>query len=59
MKVIDIETKSIHNVIKIDFDTSEVVMENKQYGYTRQGLDKVVFLREDSDPLFLEVRNKS
>lgn len=47
LKAYDIETKSIHNVIKIDYDDNLIVMESKEYGRTRTDLDKVKLFFEE------------
>ncbi len=57
MKALDLETKSIHKVKCIDFDDYTVVMESKEYGCTRQSLDKIIFIKEDADPKILDINN--
>lgn len=51
MKVIDLETKSTHNVVSIDYDTNVIVMESKEYGRTRNTLDKVRLLHDSREDL--------
>lgn len=41
MKVLDLETKTYHNVVSIDYDTNTIVMESPEYGRTRNTIDKV------------------
>jgi hypothetical protein len=41
LKAYDEETKSVHNIIKIDYDDDLIVMESKQYGRTKNDLSKV------------------
>lgn len=43
VKVLDLETNSIHNAVMIDYDEGFVVMESKEYGRTRNTIDKVKF----------------
>ena len=35
MKAYDIETKSYHRVVSLDYDNNVVVMESPEYGRTR------------------------
>lgn len=51
MKVIDLETNSIHNVVSIDYDNNEIIMESKDYGRTRNTIDKVRILHDKSEDL--------
>jgi hypothetical protein len=52
MKVLDIETNTIHDLISIDYDVKNdshpVVMYNENYRYTGNFFDKVKFF-QDSD----------
>jgi len=41
LKAYDIETKSIHNIIKIDYDDDLIVMSSEKYGRTKNDLSKV------------------
>ena len=41
LKAYDIETKSIHNIIKIDYDDDLIVMSSEKYGRTKNDLNKV------------------
>jgi hypothetical protein len=53
MKAIDIETKSVHKVISIDFESQTIILESSKYGRTRQDVGKVVLIREKRDPEIL------
>lgn len=53
MKAIDIETKSVHKVISINFESQTIILESSEYGCTRQDVDKVVLIREKRDPEIL------
>lgn len=53
MKAIDIETKSVHKVISIDFESQTILLESSEYGRTRQDVGKVVLIREKRDPEIL------
>lgn len=53
MKAIDIETKSVHWVISIDFESQIIILESSEYGRTRQDVGKVVLIREKRDPEIL------
>lgn len=53
MKAIDIETKSVHKVISIDFESQTILLESSEYGRTRQDAGKVVLIREKRDPEIL------
>jgi hypothetical protein len=53
MKAIDIETKSVHKVISIDFESQTILLESSEYGRTRQDFGKVVLIREKCDPEIL------
>lgn len=44
LKAYDIETKSIHNIIKIDYDDDLIVMTSDQHGRTKSSLSKVKLL---------------
>jgi hypothetical protein len=46
MKVLDLETKTYHNVVSIDYDTNTIVMESPEYGRTRNTLDKVRLIHD-------------
>ena len=48
MKAFDIETKSYHKVISLDYDTNKVVLESPEYGRTSNTIDKVRLI-QDSD----------
>jgi len=50
MIAIDLETKSAHKVISIDFENQIVHLESSEYGRTRQDIDKVILIREKEDP---------
>lgn len=43
VKVLDLETNTIHNAVMIDYDAGYVVMESDEYGRTRNTFDKVKF----------------
>ncbi len=48
LKVLDIESNSVHNPVFIDFNENYVIMENKEFGRTRNTLDKVKFFFQTS-----------
>ena len=50
MRALDTETKSYHQIRQIDFVEGAVVLWAEQYGQTRQTLDRVKLILEDSDP---------
>ncbi len=58
MRALDIETKSYHQIRQIDFVEGTVVLWSEQYGQTRQTLDRVKLIREESDPKFIVERPK-
>ncbi len=51
MKVLDLETKTYHNVVSIDYDTNTIVMESPEYGRTRNTLDKVRLIHDTSEDM--------
>lgn len=51
MKVLDLETKTYHNVVSIDFDTNIVIMESPEYGRTSNTLDKVRLIHDTSEDM--------
>jgi hypothetical protein len=51
MKVLDLETKTFHNVVSIDYDTNTIVMESPEYGRTRNTLDKVRLIHDTSEDM--------
>jgi len=51
MKVLDLETKTYHTVVSIDYDTNTIVMESPQYGRTRNTLDKVRLIHDISEDM--------
>jgi hypothetical protein len=51
MKALDLETKSYHTVVSIDYDTNTIVMESPQYGRTRNTLDKVRLIHDRSEDM--------
>lgn len=55
MKAIDIETKSVHKVISIDFEDQIVCLESSECGRTRQDLDKTILIWENGDPKILNI----
>jgi hypothetical protein len=55
MKAIDIETKSVHKVKSIDFESQIVCLESSEYGHTRQDLDKMILIWENGDPKILNL----
>lgn len=57
MRALDIETKSAHKVISIDFEGQIVCLESSEYGRTRQDVGKVILIREESDPKILDLKN--
>jgi hypothetical protein len=48
MKAYDIETKSYHKVVSVDYDNNRVVLESPEYGRTSNTIDKVRLI-QDSD----------
>ena len=50
MRALDIETKTYHQIRQIDFVEGIVILWSEGYGHTRQDLDKVKLVLEDSDP---------
>jgi len=46
LKAYDIDTKSIHNIVKIDYDDDLIVMMSDQHGRTKSSLSKVKLLFE-------------
>jgi hypothetical protein len=46
MKAYDIETKSYHRVVSLDYDNNVVVMESPEYGRTRNTIDKVRLIQD-------------
>ncbi len=55
MKAIDIETKSVHKVISIDFEDHIAHLESSEFGCTRQDLDKMILIWENGDPKILNL----
>ncbi len=51
MKVLDLETKTYHNVVSIDYDTNTIVMESPEYGRTRNTIDKVRLIHDTSEDM--------
>jgi hypothetical protein len=51
MKVLDLETKSYHTVVSIDYDTNTIVMESPEYGRTKNTLDKVRLIHDTSEDI--------
>lgn len=49
MKAYDIETKSWHKVVSIDYDDNTIVMASPKYGRTRQTIDKVRLVLDDGE----------
>ena len=58
MRALDIETKTYHQIRQIDFVEGVVILWSERYGHTRQNLDKVKLVLEDSDPKFTVERPK-
>ncbi len=58
MRALDIETKTYHQIRQIDFGEGIVILWSERYGHTRQNLDKVKLVLEDSDPKFTVERPK-
>lgn len=46
MKAYDIETKSYHKVVSLDYDNNVIVMESPEYGRTRNTIDKVRLIQD-------------
>ncbi len=55
MIAIDLETKSAHKVISIDFENQIVHLESSDYGHTLQDLDKMILIWENGDPKILNL----
>ena len=51
MKAYDIESKSYHRVVSIDYDNNIVVMESIEYGRTRNSIDKVRLIQDKDEDL--------
>ena len=51
MKALDLETKTYHTVVSIDYDTNTIVMESPEYGRTRNTLDKVRLIHDTSEDM--------
>ena len=51
MKAYDIETKSYHRVVSLDYDNNVVVMESPEYGRTRNTIDKVRLIQEPDEDM--------
>jgi hypothetical protein len=51
MKAFDIETKSYHKVVSLDYDNNTVVMESPEYGRTRNTIDKVRLIMDGEEDL--------
>lgn len=51
MKAYDIETKSYHKVVSIDYDNNIVVMESPEYGRTRNTIDKVRLIQDADEDM--------
>lgn len=51
MKVLDLETKTYHTVVSIDYDTNKIVMESPEYGRTSNTLDKVRLIHDTSEDM--------
>ena len=49
MKEYDIETKSWHKVVSIDYDDNTIVMASPKYGRTSQYIDKVRLLLDENE----------
>lgn len=49
MKAYDIETKSWHKVVSIDYDDNTIVMASPKYGRTSQYIDKVRLLLDENE----------
>ena len=58
MRALDIETKTYHQIRQIDFVEGIVILWSERYGHTRQTLDKVKLILEDSDPKLTVERPK-
>lgn len=43
IKVLDVDTNSIHDAVMVDYDDNIVIMESQEYGRTRNSIDKVKF----------------
>lgn len=44
IKVLDLQTNSLHDLVSVDFDEGHVVMESKQYGRTSNKITAVKFI---------------
>lgn len=51
MKAYDIETKSYHKVISLDYDTNKVVLESPEYGRTSNTIDKVRLIQDEDEDM--------
>ena len=58
MRALDIETKTYHQIRQIDFVEGIVILWSERDGHTRQTLDKVKLILEDSDPKLTVERTK-
>lgn len=50
IKVLDLETETIHDLISFDRDKGYVVMESLEYGRTRNSIDKVRIFEDSTVP---------
>ena len=46
MKAYDIETKSYHKVVSLDYDNNIIIMESPEYGRTGNTIDKVRLIQD-------------
>lgn len=51
MKAYDIETKSYHKVVSLDYDNNIVIMESPEYGRTRNTIDKVRLIQDADEDM--------
>lgn len=51
MKAYDIETKSYHKVVSLDYDNNVIVMESPEYGRTRNTIDKVRLIQDTNEDM--------
>lgn len=51
MKAYDIETKSYHKVISLDYDTNKVILESPEYGRTSNTIDKVRLIQDEDEDM--------
>lgn len=51
MKAYDIETKSYHRVVSLDYDNNVIVMESPEYGRTRNTIDKVRLIQDINEDM--------